>query len=381
MNTHPANPVSAAHAGTAAFQRLRRGAARAARLLACLVLVAGCDSEPAATPTDAGNGGQSAAGYAPFSLANLQSQQARVGAYSAIGAIRKAASFSAADFGDDCTSWSPAATESADPTKIASLYIETASLAAKVAGRKDDHAWNVGAAIGAEIHADICAAIGAGSKTDAATAKDAVGGIGWHAQVVDKSLQHFFYQSVFHELSAGARKNWDEAVGYFGADLGGDPAKAQGIAATTRSRDSGCKTTYHASILAKMKAGAVALDAALTAAGKTGNEDALVPLPADVQGIVDDVDRMLREVFALSVAHELIELKAGDNPTIKLIEARMYWRILEPFVLGWDADHGTSHAATIAAELDKDAAASLDPDAVLAGLEAVFALNAETICD
>lgn len=356
---------------------------RIAVLLLGLALGA-CDSSsddaPAATNGGGNGGGNNGGGqattYEPFSQAHLQNQLLRVGAYEEIQKIRKGESFSAADFGTGCASWSGDVTTPSDPTKIGSLYIETAELAAKVEGRKDDHAYNAGAAIGADIHGRICDAISTGSAVPDSVGKDDVAGIGWYGQIVDKSIQHFLYLSVYHEMALGARAKWDEGFGYSGLPMDGDATKAQGIAKTAASRDGNCGTTYVRDLHAAFITGRDQLEAALEAAGKTGAEDALDALPADLQETVDEIDRMFLEVFAISFAREYIELAAGENPAIKQIEGRIFFYILEPYIRSVDA----TLADEMKAEAEKDDPSAVDTDLMIGAVKTVFGLDVPALC-
>lgn len=348
-------------------------------LLLALAVTA-CDSSSddgaATTEADTTGGGATATTYEPFSQANLQSQLLRVGAYEQIQAIRKGESFAAADFGTSCEAWSGDVTTPTDPTKIGSLYVETAELAAKVAGRQDDHGYNKGAKIGKDIYDRICDAIATGSAVPVTVGKDEVAGIGWYGQVVDKSIQHFLYLSTYHEMVLGARQKWDEGFGYAGLDRGGDATKAQGIAKTAVSRDGNCGTTYARDLHAAFIAGRNQLDAALKAEGKTGNEDALAAIPADLQESIDEIDRMFLEVFAISMAREYVELAAGDEPAIKLIEGRSFFFILQPYLKSVDPDLATK----MATEAAKDDPSAVDTALMIGAVKTVFGIDVPGLC-
>lgn len=352
------------------------------RLAGCAALFfIGCgddtgDADAAAT---GGNTGEVQTDeYEPFAVGHLENQVVRVAGYDAIATLRGADDFAATTFGGDCASYSPEVKSPSNTKSIASLYVESASLAAKVEGRKDDHSYNAGAEIGKDIHAAICGAIAAGSAVDAATDKEALNGIAWHAQIVDKGLLHFFYLSVYHELTLGARSKWDEGFGYFGASF--DGADAGGLAKTVQKRDGNCGTSYFNDIHESLILGRNALDKALTDAGKTGSDDELDTLPADLSTIVADIDRMLLEVFALSFGREFVGLAAGDKPVIKLIEARMFFRILKPALARYDADNGTTYAADLEAMLEQDDPAQVDTDAALGVINSVWGLDVPTLC-
>lgn len=342
-----------------------------------------CDSSDDTANTGGGSsgggdatGGSQATTYAPFSQANLQNQLLRVGAYEQIQTLRKGEGFKAADFGGSCDAWSGDVTTPSDPTKLASLYVETAELAAKVAGRTDDHGYAEGAEVGKQIHGRICDAIAAGSAVADSTGKDDKNGLGWYGQVLDKGLQHFFYQSVHHELVQGARAKWDEGFGYSGLDFGGDPAKASGIGKTAATRDTNCGTTYARDLHAALIQGRDQLDAALKAAGKAGDADALETIPADLQETIDEIDRMLLEVFAISFAREYIGIDAGDKPFIKVIEGRMFFHILEPYIASVDA----ALATKMAAEAAKDDPDTVNTALMIGAVKTVFGIDVPALC-
>ena len=352
-------------------------------LLAALAAASCTDSSPATpaaadagTPADAAAAGGTA-GYSPFLQANLQNQLVRVAGFHTIQSLRKSADFKAEAFGGTCAKWNAAGTAPTDPTRIASLYVESAELQTKVKARKDAHAHNKDAALGLAIDASVCGAIEAGGLAGS-VARKAVGSIDWHAQVVDKGLQHFFYLSLYHYLVAGTRKGYDEGVGYFGRALDGS-TDAKGVAATVKARDENCGTAHAAAIWDLLKMGRAELDKTLLAAGKTGNEDA-VPLSAASLDIAADIDRRLLHVLALSLGRELLELQKGTDPAIKLIEARMFWRMLRPHVAAHDAAKGTKLAADLDARLQQDEPGKVEPAVGLAAIQTVFGLDVAKLC-
>ncbi|MSP91729.1 MAG: hypothetical protein EXR79_07990 [Myxococcales bacterium] len=358
------------------------------RLTVLGVLVVGavsaCSDAAPATSTsgdtvshpDAADGGATAA-YTPFLQANLQNQLVRVAGFHAIQALRKSADFKADSFGETCAKWNVAGTTPTDLSKIASLYVESAELQTKVKARKDAHTHNKDAALGLAIDASVCGAIEAGAKAGG-VARNAVGSIDWHAQVVDKGLQHFFYLSLYNYLVAGTRKGYDEGVGYFGRALDGS-TDAKGLAATVKARDENCGTAHAAGIWEQLKKGRAELEKTLAAAGKTGNEDAVPPSAAALE-IAADVDRRLLHVFALSMGRELLELQQGTDPAIKLIEARMFWRMLRPHVAAHDQAKGTQLVADLDARLGQDDPAKGQPAFGLTALQTVFGLDVAQLC-
>ena len=350
----------------------------AQRSIACtaaagLLLSADTSSAGDASTADSTAGGGTE--YVPFKFANLENQLVRVEAFQQIQKLRKSADFTADRFGESCAKWSAATSTPSDATKVGSLYVESAGLAAKVEGRKDDHAHATVQEIGKAIHADICQAIAEGAKAGAVE-RNQVSSIDWHVQVVDKGLQHFFYISLYDYLVSGYRKGYDEGVGYYGMSLDGEVAS--GLAATVKSRDGNCGTSYGKNIWAKLLEGRDKLDAALQAAGKQEDEklDALTP---ELEQIAAEIDGMLLEVLAISMAREAIGIQKGDKPEIKLIEGRMFWQILKPFVAKFDADKSTTHTATFG-QWDQDDPAQVKPDEILAAVKAIW-LDVESTCN
>ncbi len=298
-------------------------------------------------------------------------------AYTDIVALRKGDGFAAADFGGACDDWNPEAGAATDATRIASLFIETASLSTKVQGRKDDHAYNEGDPVGEALYASICEAVGSGSAVDAATDANALHGIGWHGQVVDKALLHFFYLSVYHELLLGARSKWDEGFGYFGIDFDGAVDNAQGLAATAVKRDGNCGTDYAGTIFDLLIEGRDLLDQALNAEDKPGNDETLETIPDELWDVIEMIDLAMLEVFAISFAREWIGLEAGDKPIIKLIEGRMFFRILKPAIVDYDP----TLAADLEAQLEQDDPDQVDTQAMTDMVKTIWDIDVRNSCD
>ena len=328
------------------LERLVLERMRWAALVAAAMVLTGCggDSDPAEGPTNNASCSAASDSCQPFDAANYANQIARVDAYNAIKKTRKSGSFSAADFGD--LNAVDGANKTPSDNTLAALYVETASLAEKVAGRKDDHAYavsyNAGSA-GAYLDELIRSAITQGAAADAVT-RNAVGSIDWHGQRIDKGLQHFFYLSVFHEMmksqadaaaAPDVEAGWDEGFGYFG--VSNDGADQEGIAATLGKRDIEFGVTLVSDVFNGLVDGRC-LVADVDYAG-------LVP-------IIDDVDISMLRGFALSVVHEMDEY--SDDPLIKGWEGLLYWRIIAPYI------------------------ADVDPTSFAAG-EAEFALGVENI--
>ena len=331
------------------------------------------DSSASDTKSDTTSAGK---GYQPFQQANLANQLLRVGAWQTINTLRKSADFKAEHFGESCSKWSPTATAASDPKKFASLYVETANLGAKVAGRKDVHPYANPVELGKQLDAAICAAIEAGAKAGS-TARDSVGSIDWHAQIIDKSLQQFFYASLFNYLMDGSRKGYDEGIGYYGMSL--DGAEGIGLAGTVASRDANCGTTYASQIWDLLRSGRAKLDAALTAEGKTGNEDKLSKQTPDLQALASEIDGKILEVLALSLGREMIGIQKGDKPAIKLIEGRMFAAMLLPYVADWDKQKTTAHAAALQSLLQDDPTKA-DTAKILSAIQAIWGLDVAKLC-
>lgn len=353
--------------------------------VAC-ALLAGCASEDGSQASaDATSGDTSAAdsssagaGYTPFQQANLENQLVRVSGYNQIAVLRKSADFKAENFGESCAKWNIAGKSPTDATKIASLYVESAELSAKVKARKDAHDYNKNAPLGVDVDKAICDAIEAGAKAGAVE-RNKVGSIDWHAQFVDKGLQHFYYLSLYTYLVGGTRKGYDEGVGYYGRALDGSDG-AKGISATVKSRDGNCGTTYTNDIWALLKTGRNQLDTALTAAGKSGNEDKLDAIPADLAATAAEIDKKLLQVFAISMGREMQGIQKGDKPEIKLSEGRGFFRILKPYLAEWDKQKGTKYATELAVGLEQDDPTKVEPQKVLDAIKAVWGLDVPALC-
>ncbi|MBI5610940.1 MAG: hypothetical protein HY902_18860 [Deltaproteobacteria bacterium] len=365
---------------------LRRGAAvRVVAGIAAVSALSACDSDAGSTAASTADAGGDTAGadttaagkgYVPFSQANLQNQLARVAAWRSIANLHGSKAFSAADFGQSCGAWSPTATTASDPKKIASLYVETANLSAKVAARKDAHSYAAGAAVGLALDASICQAIAAGAQAGS-VAREAVGSIDWHAQVVNKALLHFFYASLYNYLVDGSRKGYDEGVGYYGMSLDGtDPS---GLAETAAKRDANCGTTYATQIWQRLRDGRALLDAALKAEGKTGNDDKLSALTPQLKQLAEEIDGLMLEVFALSLGREILGLQKGEEGAVELVEARMFAAVVRPYMEYRDKEKGTTHAAALQA-LNQDDPSKVDTAAVLAAIKAVWGLDVPQLC-
>jgi hypothetical protein len=280
-------------------------------------------------------GAECGAPYEPFDPANYESQFQRVAAFTQIVAIRKSDTFSAADF-----------------TEIEDLDVNTAALQAKVQGREDDHDDAAVAALGVELDAAITAAIAAGKEDD---------NIDVQGQIIDKTLQRFFYLSVYHEMmksqddgavAADVEKGWDEGFGYFGVENDGqNPA---GIALTLSKRDeefglSLVDTAYNGLVDGRC----------LIEEGDTEG------LPATIEAI----DLALLRGFGASVVHEMDEF--SEEPDIKFWEGLLYWEIVADTVATIDPDARSA----IDAEFAEGAVDILAFDAALVRTEVMTAFG------
>ena len=296
-----------------------------------LALLAGC--EPAGDDDDSAAADCSAP-YQPFDAGNYQNQLLRVGAFQQIVAIRKSESFSAADF-----------------DTIEDLYVNTADLQSKVQGRADDHDYATLVPIGAELDADIMAAIEDGrNDVDIAV----------QGQIIDKTLQRFFYLSVHHEMlksqatdaaTPDVEAGWDEGFGYFG--VGNDGTDPTGIANTIAKRD----VEFGFGLVAEVYNGLI--DGRCLIA-----EDDY----ASVAPVIDDVDTAMLRGFALSVMHEMDEY--ADDPIIKGWEGLLYWNIVSPYVASVAPDAHADVEAEWALGVD-----AIDTDLVRAAVNDAFGFD------
>lgn len=351
-------------------------------LVAVVVGVSACAAsaptgDAAATSADAGADSTAVAAttYKPFDQANADPYLQRVFAYEQIKGIVGAAALSSAQFGSDCSKYSPTATTPSDPSKLASLYVESATLQTSVLKRKDKHADNSGADLGKAIDAQICTSLAAGATTTAAT--DAVGGVQWHGQLVVKGLLHYFYAALYGYLASGNRKDWDEAMAAWGKSF--DGKADSGLAGLAAKRDTQCGTQLGKDIWSKLLSGRAILADALAKEGKTGNADNLATLPTELKALQTAIDGQLQQVFALSLGHELVQIQAGTAVAVKLAEGRAFWRILKPRVAAFDKAKGTQHLIIL------DLVEQDDPGKVkaiegLAAIQAIWGVDVAAAC-
>ncbi|MBM4343715.1 MAG: hypothetical protein FJ100_10100 [Deltaproteobacteria bacterium] len=331
----------------------------------------GADGAPAAD----GSGTAATTTYKPFDQANADPYSLRVVAYEKIKAIVGDAKLDASMFGGGCDKYNPAATTPSDPTKLGSLYVESATLQTSVKKRKDKHADNAGADLGALIDAQVCASLAAGATTTAAS--DAAGGVQWHGQLIQKGLLHYFYAAWYGYFFSGNRKDWDELMAAYGKSF--DGKVDGGLAGLVAKRDANCGTTLAKDIWPKLLGGKAILEAALAKQGLTGNADKLTTLPPEMTALAAELDSKMQQVFALSLGHEFQEIAAGKSAVVKLAEARAFWRIVKPRVAAFDKAKGTKHVETLD-KVDQDDPAKVDTAAGLAAIKAVWGLDVAALC-
>jgi hypothetical protein len=349
-------------------------APRSIPTLALIVAAVGC------APPDGGEGEGEGEGppqcgsvrYVAFDEANYENQQLRVGAHTQMVALMDAAKEDA----------SKAAANFADAEE---LYTDTASLADKVAGRNDHHLSdtpNVGADMDADIRAALAAGAAATTELEANLAK----------QVVDKSLTEFFFLSVHYEMVLGARDKWDEAFGYFGATDDNAEGDAQGFAAVAKKRDAGNGTTLREEIFNGLVDGSCELAKILEA---EGTESIDVTQHESLWSIVEETDLAMQKVLAYSAGHEAFDMQQlqedltaapGDaalegSMQVKLAELKHFFLPLERLMTAAGGESDT-RATMIRGEIDAAEAAadnswmaSFDAAGVEQALEAEYAID------
>jgi hypothetical protein len=266
--------------------------------------------------------------YTPFSASNMEAQQARVGLYQEIAAIRKDKAFDKTKCGD--LAGTPAA------GTLAEVYTRADATAGvlrdKVKGRKDDHSYNAGATLGVTMDEVISKAL---ADCHAGTLEAKLAG-----QLVDKTLQWFFYASVYHELvetlkAAEPGEKWDEAFGYYGRSP--DGTASNGIAGTAAKRDTDYGLTLNNTIY----------DLFISGRDKVASKDTTGMTTSG-----EDIDKNLLLIFAYSTAREFVELPGAAtdlDKAVKLAEGKAFFQIIEPYL-----EHSAkADADAIRAEIDK----------------------------
>lgn len=263
-------------------------------LLACLTWLTfgGCKSDKDADTATEGVSPQCDApdGYVAFDVGNHHNQDVRLNTYDEMLELMESAVDEDGNVDGDKF------------VQAKALYMDetaSANLRAKVQERKDEHL-DGGPLQGDRIDATIVAFLDFGAE--ASTALEAHVAAEW----VDKSLQEWFFLSVYYELVEPTRQHWDEAFGYFGSHSDNDDAKLQGLALSAFKRDATNGTNLEPEIFNALIDGACILDEALTAA------DAEELALEDIDGlpaVVEEIDGNLQKVLAFYAGHEAYEMQ------------------------------------------------------------------------
>ncbi len=312
----------------------------------CVLLASACGSETDDISMDEFaqcTGG----GYTAFDQANHANQDLRVGAYVQMVDLMNQAK---AD---------PAQAEALF-TQAEDLYINTASLQAKVQGRKDDHLSSQ-PAVGVQLDETIMAGFASGKL--ATTTFE----VNLAKQAVDKTMIEFFFLSVYHELQAGSRAHWDEAFGYYGSGANNDDAR--GFAKLADKRDATNGTNLRAEIFNAVVDGSCELAKALD---ETGTDEIDNNNHPSVLVAIDAIDSRMQVALAYSVGHEAYEMDellqgaAGDLTEedqeavwIKLVELEHYFRPLERIMQAAGGESAT-RAQSIRTILDQTSMSATD---------------------
>lgn len=306
--------------------------------MSLLFIGVGCGGSGTSTTNPANpTPSQSGESYVPFNPANLANQVLRVLVYQ--------------DFADGRGSPTSSFFDEFLIDYIGGLETTYGDhqLQTKVVGREDDHTYATldQPELGAELDKIINDAVVLGSAdTDGSSLQKDMG------HVIDKTLLRFFYLSIYHEMFKGINKtqelfaagettdgnetaegpkNWDEAFGYFGLAENGEDF-CRGVCATVEKRVENFPDTFTGfkeeifQALIRGKAALVAGDFATALEQR------------------DFVDSQLLFLFAVSCARELHDYQTADTSdkkATKLVEARIFVDILNPFIRsqsGGDAD-------------------------------------------
>ena len=335
---------------------------QARRLLTAIVattpLMAACGGGSGSeSPSESAAVSGTLATYTPFETANLTEQQAHVNAWERIRSIRGRADFAAADFGD-------VAAPSPTGGTIADIYVNS-GLRDKVLASVQSHDYGAGAgtnAVGKAMDGLITKAIADGAEGKNARVQ---------GQIIDKTLQRFFYESVMHKLNARNAMTYDEAFGHSGFDFAGDTAKAKGIAYTAYHRDEHFPTDFHGTIFREFLKGKVALDQRFAGTNPGRVDKGELP---DLEAAMAEIDRQWLLVFAYSSGYEFADLAVNPNPPPILAEAAMYFNIVEDFMKTRDAEA----AAYIRAQIDAtpyDRATTIDTAGIAARINQTFGID------
>lgn len=308
---------------------------------AALLAACGKDEDPGTNTTDQPLQCTSQS-YVAFDALNHQPQDQRLAAYVQMADLMGAAVDNPA----------LAATNFAMAEQ---LYKNTAELQVKVQGRTDDHL-AAKPNVGMELDRQIVDAFARGKNATTALALDIA------TETVEKSLLHFFFLSVYHEMAEGTRGTWDEAFGYFGSPADGKEEGRKGLASLATSRDAANGTNLTAEILSGLIDGSCTLTKALTAASKEQIDPRSV---TELAATIDSVDLKLQKVLAYYVGHELLEIDelkpmaaadadARDEIGVKRIEGDLLFRPLER-LMNAKGGESQARAGRIRAKLDAGA--------------------------
>lgn len=336
--------------------------------LCALLLAPGCGGDGNERLVEAAQGQNcGATTYTAFDPANHANQDARLEAQAQIRAAIAPA--------EEDPALAPGAFAEA-----AAIYRDAAELQAKVQGRADDHfPGDPGAAaVGAEIDAVITGAIARGEA--AAIALE----VKIAKERIDKSLTRFFYLSVFHELTLGAREKYDEAFGYLGTGPENDPGALRGLAQIALKRDAESDLGLEPALFEAIIEGSCEIDRRLLSDGVEQIEwTADDAYAAQVRAI----DGLMKQVLAASVAHELFAPLGSlpeEDAAVALHEGALYFAAIEAEMraLGGQA---ADDAGVIAAMFDAATAAldagdpawrdGLDSDFIRDAVSAAFGIT------
>jgi hypothetical protein len=309
--------------------------------------------------------------YVAFDPANHANQDLRVQAYEDMGRLMDEATempaLAAAKFGE-----------------AEMLYMNTAELRTKVQGRKDVHLAdqpNIGMELDATIMAGFAAGKAATTSLEADLAKEKV----------EKTLDHFFFLSIYYEMTEGGRKEWDEAYGYYASGASNAEASRKGFASIATKRDAQNGTTLASDIFNGLIDGSCELAIALRDKGGDAVDPKTVPA---LSTIIDRVDTNMQKVLAFYAGHEAFELEEGkemmnvmatqelrDEMNVELVELETLFHAVEPIMIARGGD-SAMRATRIRMTLDSAKAdatgawmLTMDAEQIVADLEAEYQID------
>lgn len=306
--------------------------------------------ETTATPDDAGTG---ATTYLPFSSSNYAGQRARVALYEELKAIHDKNGFDKSGCGN------PDAQPGAGT--LAEVYLRNDATAGifrdKIKGLTGEHAYDKDAPIGVQMDTLITAAL---KGCDDGSLAPALAG-----QIVEKTLQWFFYGETFEEANDAAagtemEEKWDEAFGYYGRSTDGNTSL--GISGTMKDVDETFQLSLNDTLFKLLLKGRGQVAAKDTAALKV---------------TVGDYDRNLLAAFAYATGHEFAEFAefaAETDPAVELAEGKSYFNIIESYMKTVAPDD----AKYIRDQIDKTTypmAKSIDAAGIISRLEKAFGIT------